>query len=392
MPYVASLADYSPLVNPATSDVPTSVAAKLAHLENELNALKRCYEALRQHVMSTANPTALPVPPLSDLKMQVDEEIDELDDEGTAMVNSTTPLANELETAPANGPETIEVGGEEMRVDDEAVDGQEEMRVDDEAEVRVDDEAEVRVVEQAEVRVVEQAEVRVDHEAVDGQEEMRVDDEAEVRVDDEAVDGQKEMRADGPSQLASPAAPVDEEPVTGITTPVGSDTGIPEPSIPLAVDNTDDIDRQPSQTPTDVAMSISVASTLPGDISSTTDDSESHPFHLSCIFPPWRAMAFAELDNEYPDAQLPTLPTDATVSTTMDQETTTAIPDDTAATPIQPPSVPPSPSAVGEDKNDPVPPTDPISLPSTMPTGPDLQPPAASLMVDYPSPTGTAEE
>jgi len=53
IPRITSLEEYSPLV---MGDVPTSLATKMADMENEIRALKRAREALRQYVMSVLPP------------------------------------------------------------------------------------------------------------------------------------------------------------------------------------------------------------------------------------------------------------------------------------------------------------------------------------------------
>ena len=53
IPRIASLKEYSPLV---TGDVPTSLALKMAHMENEIRVLKRAHKALRQYVISVLLP------------------------------------------------------------------------------------------------------------------------------------------------------------------------------------------------------------------------------------------------------------------------------------------------------------------------------------------------
>ena len=53
IPQISSLEEYSPSV---TGNIPASVAKKMAHMENEIAALKRAHEALRQYVISLPTP------------------------------------------------------------------------------------------------------------------------------------------------------------------------------------------------------------------------------------------------------------------------------------------------------------------------------------------------
>jgi hypothetical protein len=56
IPSIDSLEEYSPLLTGDNHTAPTSVATKMAQMENEIRALKRAHEALRQYVISILPP------------------------------------------------------------------------------------------------------------------------------------------------------------------------------------------------------------------------------------------------------------------------------------------------------------------------------------------------